>query len=774
MIKGWLQPKSRTPLIACTVVIVAAAGGLLSACGAGEQPTSFEELAEAAQAQLEGEIRLTGLRNEVEVLRDEWGIPHIYAQNMDDLFFAQGFIQAQDRLWQLEMWRRTGEGRLAEILGPEALEHDRLARLIKYRGPWDEAEFGTYHPEGRRILGAFAAGVNAFIEQRADNLPVEFQLTGVEPDPWDERTPLPRLFTAQPLRDARAELQLARSVAELGVDEANRRASPDPWMELTVPEGMDVSIVTGEVADALGGFQSAMPAVPLLPEYEELELALPSLDLGPQEPQPGSNNWAVRGELTASGEVIVVNDPHRGVTNPSLRYLVHLNAPDWDVIGATEPGIPGVAIGHNGRVGWGLTVVGTDQSDVFVEEVNPENPNEVLWQGEWEALRVEVDTIQVKGSEPEVVELKFSRHGPIFYEDTVNHRAYAIRSTMHEPGSAGYVSSLRLNQVDDCQEFLEELAYYYAPSENMVCGDADGNIAWMPAALSPKRQGGWFGRLPVPGTGQFEWDGFRDDLPTEFNPDRGWIVTANHNIHPPDFDPPLFFKSGPPYERYERLANVFSSGDGDYTVEGFERLLHDTYSEEGARDRQLMSGWTADSEEVEAARQWVAEWDAQFERESVAASIYDRWRSELDPEARDADLPREVRDSLAHSALVAAVDSLRNELGDDMSDWRWGRIHRSEFPHPLVSAYDLPAVERSGGGGTVAATGATFREIIDFSNLDGSVATSTPGQSARPASPFYDNLLPLWGEQEFFPLRFSTEAVEADTRYRLVLLPADG
>jgi penicillin G amidase len=550
-----------------TALLAAATSGLI-ACGAAEQPRGFEDLAAASQPQIDGEIPIRGLRDEVRILRDEWGVPHIYAQNLDDLFFAQGFVQAQDRLWQMEMWRRIGEGRLAEILGPDALEHDRLARLVKYRGPWDDTEFSTYHPEGRRIVSAFAAGVNAFMEQRRDELPVEFRLTGVEPEPWDETTPLPRLFTAQPLGNARAELQLALDVAELGTDEANRRASPDPWKELTVPEGLDVSIITEDVVRALSGFQSGMPTVPLLPEFAGREYALPSLDLGPQEPQPGSNNWAVSGALTATGQVMVANDPHRGVTNPSLRYLVPLDAPGWTAIGSTEPGIPGVAIGHNGRVAWGLTVVGTDQADVFVEHVNPENPNEVLRRGEWEPLRVEIDTIQVRGGETEVVELKFSRHGPIFYQDTVNHRAYAIRSTMHEPGSAGYLGSLRLNQVDDCREFLDELAYYYAPSENMVCGDADGNIAWMAAALTPDRSGGWYGRLPVPGTGAFEWTGFRADLPMELNPDRQWIATANHNIHPPDFEPPLFFKTGPPYPRYERLDDVFSGRAEAYADSG--------------------------------------------------------------------------------------------------------------------------------------------------------------------------------------------------------------
>jgi penicillin G amidase len=732
--------------------------------------TSLQDLANEAQAQIEGEIVLEGLQEPVEVLRDEWGIAHIYANNMDDLFFAQGFVHAQDRLWQMEMWRRTAEGRMAEVLGADGLEHDRIARLLKYRGPWDDREFTVYHEDGERIVAAFANGVNAFIEQRRDHWPVEFRITGVEPLPWDVTTPLPRLFTAMPVGNARAELRLAQQVAELGAEEANRQAGPDPWRELEVPEGLDVTIITEEVIDGLGGFRSGMPAVPLLREYRDLPEGVASIDLGPQEPEPGSNNWAIRPELSETGAAIVVNDPHRGVTNPSLRYLVHLNAPEWNVIGATEPGIPGIAIGHNGRVAWGLTVVGTDQSDVFVEEVNPENRDEVLWEGNWEPLRIEYDTIQVRDGEDEIVELKFSRHGPIFYEDTVNHRAYAIRSTMHEPGSAGYMGALRLNQVDDCSEFLDELVYYYAPSENMVCGDADGNISWMAAALTPNRIGGWHGRLPVPGTGQYRWEGFRDDLPTELNPDRGWIATANHNIHPPGYDPPLFFKSGPPYPRFERLDEVLSE-EAPFSVEDFEQLLHDSYSARGDRERSLMEGWTGESEDIEWARQEVAQWDGFFGRRSVGAAIYQTWRGHVDNRVFDDGTPVGDRHELAHQGMEETVADLQDRFGDDTDDWYWGRIHRSEFPHPLVEAYDLPPVERGGGAGTVAATGATFREIIDFADLDNSRVSSAPGQSARPGSPFYGNLREMWGDEEFFPLLYTREAIEANSEFTLTLTP---
>ena len=736
----------------------------------GPPPTNFQELAEAHLPQIDGEISVPGLEDEVDVIRDPWGVPHIYAQNLDDLFLAQGFVQAQDRLWQMEMYRRQGEGRLAEILGPQALEHDRLARLLRYRGPWTDEEFGSYHPEGRRILEAFARGVNAYIATAGDDLPVEFELTGIRPEPWTAQTPLLRMQTAMPLADARRELTLARRVAEFGPEEANRRARPTPYRDLVVPAGVDLSLIGQEVSAGLAGFLSGMPRPGLVFPYDEWLLAGASENNGVRENSPGSNNWVIAPKLTANGQVILANDPHRGVANPSLRYLVHLDAPGWTAIGSTEPVLPGVAIGHNGRVAWGLTIVGTDQSDVYVEQLDSSDPTRVRWGDGWEPLLVVVDTILVKGGTTEIVELKYSRHGPIFYEDRANNLAYALRSTMHEPGSTGYLSALRLNGVDGCRAFLEELRFWKAPTENMICGDADGNISWQASAASPRRRG-WHGRLPVPGTGEYEWDGFRDDLPREFNPERGWIATANHDIHPPGYDPPLFFKTGASYPRFERVAAVLGAGEG-FTLEDSRVLQQDAYSASAALAIPLFQGWTASDPTIEDARKAMAEWDAFYSRDSRAAAIYDAVRRRIPAEVRTGAVSGLRRQSALEEAISLGLARIRESQGPDPDEWRWGRTQRSEFPHRLVEPYDLPSAERSGGAGTVAATGATYRQIIDFSDLDASLATNAPGQSGRPRSPYYGNLTESWAAGEYFPLLFTREAVEARVEHRLILKPA--
>lgn len=754
---------------------------LPSRLAAQASPAAFRELAKASLAKIDGTQRLSGLRAEVQVIRDRWGVPHIYAQNMDDLFFAQGYVQAQDRLWQMEMWRRIGDGTVAEVVGPSAIARDKLARLLMYRGPYDDSEFASYAPEGKRILDAFARGVNAFIQQNKDNLPVEFKLTGIKPQLWTARTPLLRRTTMQ----AATELRLAQEVARLGIDEVNRRDNTEPHRTLTIPKGLNLAAISDAVVEAGGGGArnaraaaaelrgGGLPKPPLLPEYAGWQDASTSLNLGAIEDSPGSNNWVIRGSKSATGKVLLAGDPHRQVTNPSLRYLVHLSAPGWNVVGATEPVLPGVLFGHNEYIGWALTIVGTDQADVFVNEVNPANRNQIKWKGQWEDLKVVHDTIRVKGQRPEIVELKFSRHGPIFYEDTVNHLNYAYRSVNNEPGSAGYLSGLALDQTKSCKDFLDEvLKRFKTPTENMVCGDVDGNISWMAAALSPKRAGGWDGRLPVPGTGDYEWAGFRTDLPREYNPERGFIATANNMLQPLD-DPnwtPLYFRP-PGYPRYERIYAKLAAGT-HFTVDDFERLQHDTYWAEAEQQQEYLKGWTGKTPELEQARALVADWDRYYTRPSVAASVYNFWNRRLVAHRVVSSMPRAVRDSLSQVALQEALADLTSQYHRPWNEVNWGHINRSEFPHPLVSAYDLPAIERRGGAGVVAAIGATIHQITDFSNFDNSVQMNVPGQSAQPGSPYYGDLSASFADGVYFQQAWTRPAVEKVAAHRLVLAPA--
>ena len=765
------------PALASVALATAIAAAIVQQ--AQQPPARLDALAKAALSPIEGSRQVRGLAAPVDVVRDRWGVPHIFAQSAEDLFLAQGYVMAQDRLWQMEMWRRTAEGRLAEVLGAAAVPRDRYARLLKYRGPADDKELTIYHPEARKIMTAYVAGVNALIEEatRSGRLPVEFVLTGIRPSPWTIES---LLLRQNSFGDASSELQLARSVAQLGAAEANRRRNPDPWEELVVPEGLDVKIIGDEV---LAGTRAGgpVPRPTVLPAFASITGASPGDQPDTSVPEPGSNNWVLSGAMSATGKPVVANDPHREVALPSLRYIVHLNAPGWNVAGSAEPPFLGVAIGHNDRIGWGLTIVGTDQHDVYVEELNPANENEVKFNGRWEPLRIVREEIAVKGASPVAVELTFSRHGPVFHVDRASNRAYALRSALHEPGSAPYLAGLRLSQVRDCKSFLEAANYWHSPSENLVCGDVDGSISWQASALTPSRKG-WSGRLPVPGTGQYEWQGFRRDLPRELNPSRGFIATANHNVQPTGYSPPLMFKPAPtPYDRIVRLRQLIQPGK-QYTLEDHARWQHDAHSLRAAADLVRFRGWTAADPDVERGRAELAAWDAVYSRESRAAAIYETWRSTGDggrgrgarggrgQTVARAGSPEPSREQV-EARLKTAIETLAKNHGADRSQWRWGRMHMRSFSHPFVPAFNLPAVERSGGAGTVAADGASYREIFDVATWDRSLVINTPGQSGQPGSRFYGNLLQEWADNKYFELAFSKEAVDKAAAHRLRLTP---
>ncbi len=771
---------------AARAVLVVLAASAAAGDAAGQPSESLDALAHRALATIEGDLAVPGLKAPVEVIRDEWGVPHIYAENDDDLFFAQGYVMAQDRLWQMEMWRRWREGRLAEVFGPEALDYDRRTRLMMFRGPFDETEWTSYHPDAHRLFTAHANGVNAFIEQNRDNLPVEFQLTGVEPEPWTAETAVLRwaaLGVPSVRGHALHEMQLALNVARYGAEEANRRFAPDPWDDLVVPDGLDVSIITQDILDAMRAGDGDPFTAGRLPALEIVE---PYRDLvSPREPRAarvlpgvvateGSNNWVMTGARSPTGVPILANDPHRRIEMPALRYFVHLNAPGWNVIGGGEPPFAGVDAGSNASMAWGFTFAGTDMVDVYVEELHPDEPDLVRWQDGWEPLRVIEEEIPVKGRDPEPIVLKFSRHGPVFYEDLENGVAYAVRSVVQEPGTAAYKGSFQLAQAESCADFFDRAMHWLVPTHSLVCGDADGNIALQVTGLTPDRDG-WNGRLPVPGNGDYEWKGFREDLPREFNPERGYVATANNNVHPPGYEGrPVFYHSsrGVETSRIARLHQILGAGE-TLSVDDHKRIQHDARLLAAVRDIPAFRGWTSDDPDVEWARGLIAGWDATVSSESTAGALYVRWNAEVDAGARDPGKPEAERRRLIAAGLTAAIERLTRELGPDRDEWRHGRVHASALQHMFVPEFDLPAVERPGGFGALNATGANFRRIIDLADPDRSVASNAPGQSAQPGSPFYGNLADNLGNGEYFPLLYTREAVEEHAAHRLTLQPAD-
>ena len=758
----------------------------LAGCDRAPTPdTALRDESVRRLAQIEGTISIPGLDQPVEILRDRWGVAHIYAKTVHDLFFAQGFVAAQDRLYQIEIWRRTGAGELAEVLGPDYVSRDRIARLVRYRGEM-AAEWASYSPQSKEIAEAFTSGINAYVEQNRDNLPIEFELLDFEPGVWKPEHVLLRVAGLLMVRNVSQEIARAKMVAQLGVEETLRWYPTDPIRDLRPDPEVDLAGIDDRVTSE---YRRAV-SIPVLHE------------------QDGSNNWVVNSELSASGAPLLASDPHRPVILPSLRYLVHLNAPGWNVIGSGEPALPGVAIGHNERVGWGFTIVQYDLADLFVEKTNPENNRQYLFQGEWLDMEVEREEVRVKGrSEPEQVELAFTRNGPVIWEDPENHRVVALRWAGQEPGTAGYLGSLALDQVSDWDEFVEAMRAWKVPAENIVYADVDGNIGWVAAGLMPVREG-WSGLLPVPGhTGRHKWRGFLDveDLPQLFNPASGYIATANHQIIPDGYTRELGFDWSAPY-RFERINEVLAQG-GQFSIEDFKALQLD---ETSLPARQLVALLRESSDGSSTATTAFDGWDFVLGVESNQAALFEAWMKRLPVKYIDAyappssralisrylqlptlidglrAIPAEQRHRIMSESLDEAFAELASTLGEDFADWRWGDLHKISFRHPLAnspvrrSVLDLGSIRRGGDGFTPNASrgpgysqssGASYRHILDMADWDRSVFTSTPGQSGQPGSPHYGDLLPMWAEGRYAPLVFSRSAVEENTAHRLLLEP---
>ncbi|MBL8188441.1 MAG: penicillin acylase family protein, partial [Acidobacteria bacterium] len=747
-------------------------------------------------------LKLSGLQKPVRVLRDEWGIAHIYAETQDDLFFAQGFVAAQDRLWQMDLWRRQGEGKLAEILGPSAVERDKFARLVRYRGDM-KAEYESYAPDAKPIIEAFVRGVNAQIAlvKSTGKLPIEFQLAGYEPEPWTPEVCLTRMAGYVMTRNASTEIQRAVLAREFGKEFVDEWVETEPKRKLEIPEGLDLAGIDSKI---LAGATAAGAAVNFAPNPNSKD---------------GSNNWVIDGTMSGTGKPLLANDPHRTIALPSLRYLVHLNGPGWNVIGAGEPALPGVAAGHNEQVGFGFTIVGIDQQDLYVEEVNPANPNEYRWQGKWQPMRVEREQVNVKGeAKPREIELKFTTHGPIVYEDKERRRAYALKWVGSEPGTAGYLASLSLNRAQNWPEFLKALERWKVPSENLVYADVDGNIGWVAAGMTPIRKG-WSGLLPVPGNGNYEWQGFLPlkDLPQTYNPAKHFIATANHNILPPGYDKELGYEWSNPL-RFLRIAEALGSAKNKFTVEDFQHLQHDELSLNARALTAVLGEAKNPPTDLQPYVELLTKWDCRLGKDSAAAALYEIWLPKLPSAIFKAHVPEKAwsqvsrgiqpgkvvdalrnpsprwfgndavanRNAILWKTLAEAVAEAKKLLGNDPSKWRWGTLHVAPFNHPLApnadhrALFNLPAPERGGDANTVNNTsgtgfrqghGASFREILDVADWDRSVGTNVPGQSAQPGSKHYGDLLPMWADGKYFPLLYSKTKVEAAAKDRLTLEP---
>lgn len=755
-------------------------GVALVACGVGcrERPAPTAP-PRHEPPQIAGTIALDGLSAAVRVVRDRWGLAHITAQNQDDLFFAQGFVQAQDRLFQMDLWRRSAQGRLSEVLGSNFVERDAMTRRVQFRGDL-AAEWASYGLDTQAIAARFTDGINAWVSRARERLPEEFVLAGWAPELWRPDDLLNRTDAFVASGDAVDEVFRARLVAVLGAARAGALFPIGPGGRVGVPRGVDVAAMSEVIADAVR-------RVGTQPFF--MGLAAPV----------ASNAWAVaRGE---GGAPLLAVDPHRPLTNPSSRYLVHLDAPGWNVVGATSPWLPGVAIGHNDRIAWGMTASSVDTQDLYVEKVNPENPNQVLDRGRWTDLVVVKDEIAIKGRrEPLPLEHQYTAHGPVMAVDRDRHLAYVLRWSGAEPGAAAELGALALDRARSSAEFRRALERWKMPAAEFIYADGDGLIGRQVAALAPIRGTGHAG-IPVPGhTGQYEWRGWAplSQLPGVANPVTGAVASANGSR-----------------ARLGRIHDVLAD-PAARAIDGFRRLQLDVLAWNAERLVPLLAGLRSERTEVEEARQGLLRWDRQVASHSPDATVYVTWERELarrlaalrlPPDLADRSarftaqalvpallepsgawfdgVPATSRDVLLLDALAAAVADIRGRSSEG-ERLIWGKLQAVTFAHPLAvsdparrrfnigpfpaSGYEETVLSISAGGAG-RGIGPSFRAIFDLGEWDRSLGLNAPGQSGSPGSPHFGDAGKAWAAGEYFPLVFSDRAVEANAQSTLVLVP---
>lgn len=780
-------------------------------------------------------LRVPGLKAPVQLTRDSAGIVHINAQNEHDLFFAQGYSAARDRLFQLELWRRQATGTMAEALGPRWVARDRASRLLRYRGDLTK-ELAHYHPRGVTIIGAFVDGVNAYVarvQRDSTLLPPELKWLGITPGKWTPAVVVSRHNALA--SNAKEEPATARAVRAIGDAAVIRRRRYEGGPPQVAIDSAITRVLDATTDDALMSVYDAFKNAPsfrtddVIASVRRKSAAAVdgagdnassefALDANPFPRDSGttaasadpweSNNWVLAGSKSASGRPLLANDPHRTITSPSLRYLVHLTAPGWDVIGGGEPALPGVAIGHNQHGAWGLTIFGLDVEDLYTYDTQASDQLSYQYKGVATRMRVEHDTIRVRGAAPVVVTLHFTRHGPVLFEDSTKHLAVALRAGWLETGGAPYLASLRIDQAKTWSEFRNALSYSYMPAENWIWADTSGAIGWQAAGIAPIRKA-WDGLVPVPGDGRFEWSGYLPitELPHENSPKRGYIGTANAFNAPPGYaHPDAIARTWGDSWRVDRIAEVLDT-TRKANVSAMQRLQHDETPLAARALVKAMRDITVTGALAQAARDSLLAWNGVLATTSIGGGIYAMWERNLSrtvsaatlpPSARasmrtvplsrvvqwmqspDSILganPKAVRDSLLRRSFNDAVAELSAKFGPSMAKWQYGQaqFHHVRIPHPLDAVVtdslrnwlSPGPIARGGYANTLNATGntdnqtagASMRVVFDLADWERGTVTNTPGQSGDPRSPHYRDLFLPWTQGSYAPLPYSKAAI---------------
>ncbi|MBI1800837.1 MAG: penicillin acylase family protein [Chloroflexi bacterium] len=764
-----------------------------------------------ALPQTDGAIRVQGITADVEVVRDRWGVPHIRARAVADAFFAQGFVHAQDRLWHMEWDRRRAYGRTAELIGHGGVEADRLARRFQIERA-SLADWQNLNAETREMLDAYTAGVNAFLAENA--VPsLEFKLLHLKPEPW-------RALDCLSIFKIRHILMgvLFNKIFRLKVV---LRLGPERAAGLFIGyrEGQPLIIPPDEVYRRSGPITSTLEAASQL---------LPSAG--------GSNNWVVDGTRTKSGKPLLAGDPHRAIDVPNVYYQNHLKSDEFDVIGVSFPGVPGFPhLGHNDRVGWAITHAGADYQDLYLERFDPQDASRYEFNGAWLTAELSDEQIFVRGDEPVGERVRRTRHGPLIEDGPWPDFGIALHYTALDPGKTFecFLPIMRARSVEALREAQRE---WVDPAQNLIMADVDGHIGYHTRGRLPLRStaNGW---LPVPGwTGDHEWQGTIpfEQMPQAADPATHFIITANNKIVDDSY--PYFISvDAAPGDRATRLHELIQPLTGA-TADDFAAIQADRLS---VPARGLMPHLLAIVPPDEPSSRALARligWDCRVEPDSVAATIYEKTRVALlrlllEPivgpelmtemfsaaggasallgplrsnlaaliEANDtrlldpADPQRASWPAALQTALSTAVAELRAQLGDDMNQWQWARIHTTAPVHPLSVVPEIgdrlnpPRAPYGGDNDTVQAAGFApalgytisssqcYRQIIDLGDLARSRWVVPLGASGHPGSPHYADQVAVWSANSHIPMLYDWQeiAAGAESVLRLSLSKAD-
>ena len=769
-------------------------------------------------------IQVKGIKDRITIQRDERGIPYVEAQNDEDLYFGQGYATAADRLWQMDLFRRTARGELAEVLGAGpnniAVDQDKLHRIYGFTQA-AEAEFANASPRVRAVLEAYARGVNAYAASLdPKSMPPEFQILQYSFRPW---TPTDSLVVIKIFFEALSDtwrLDLMRQMLSV--------LPPDKRAEL-LPEvsPLDVLVVGKDAQSKVRTAQTKMdrlsPATLLKLAHNQV-IAAAALDrIGfHAEALAASNNWVVSGKRTVSGKPLLSNDPHLRPTAPSIWHMVHLSAPGVHVAGVGTAGLPGVILGHNDRIAWGFTNVGPDVQDLYIEKFNPDNPKQYQTPSGWQDAIIRREEIKVRkaigSAEHDIVthEVTVTRHGPIIFES--DGKRYALRWTAFDPTKNNADSTYILNRARNWKEFNEALESFSAPTQNIVYADVDGHIGYHAAGVIPIRKTG-DGSVPYEGsTDSGEWTGYIpiSKLPTLFDPPSGMIVTANQRIVGTDYPYFLTHSWAQPY-RARRIFDLLGEKP-KLSAEDFRRILGDVYSIAGVTFTReaiklLRPKLTPADEKLRVTLDAFEKWDGRVNDESTVAPIASQMRlafrskvlrAALGPELLrnyqwnnlDTTLDRVLKEQppswlpkdfasyadLLRACYDEAISNLTKSLGADEAKWTWGEMAKARFPHPLGAApliggqFTIPPFPQNGTGGLLGATvnvgsSVSMRLIADPSDWDKTQQGIALGESGVPKSPHWNDQLADWRAVTPREFPFTQAAVAKAAKEMLVLEP---